>query len=230
MNAAAPGCKVLRMKGAMPALILSLSRALAGTFKTRIKPLGGEKRRRIAAAFGYLIDFPAGAKNFGLPKNIFAKRFPPPMLSSEGGNLWLANPFSFRVENGTPALEPEKLSARGCGAGVPPKRVFKSAKKPLRAERGTYAKNIFCRTARHSQIRTRTQPESGGHSEMRPSHTQKSLPARSVHCRRRMGRILRDAGIRGGQISGFRGECACQPFADIPADRLKPRRQKNCRI
>lgn len=116
------------MKGAMPALILSFSRAVPGAFKIRVEPLGGEKRRKVAAAFGYRIAFPAGAKNFRFPKNIFAKRVSPLTLSSEGGNLWLANPFSFRVENSAPALEPEKLPARGGGAGIPPKRVFKRAK------------------------------------------------------------------------------------------------------
>lgn len=127
----------------MLAFMLSVSCAAAETFKTRVEPLGGEKRRKVAAAFGYRIAFPAGAKNFRLPKNRFAKRVSPLTLSSEGGNLWLANPFSFRVENGAPALEPEKLSARGGGAGIPPKRVFKRAKKPLSAERGTSAENIF---------------------------------------------------------------------------------------
>ena len=230
MNAAAPECKVSRMKGAMPALILSFSRAVPGAFKIRVEPLGGEKRRKVAAAFGYRIAFPAGAKNFRLPKNRFAKRVSPLTLSSEGGNLWLANPFSFRVENSAPALEPEKLPARGGGAGIPPKRVFKRAKKPLSAERGTSAENIFYRTARNRRIRTRPQPESGGHSEMRPNHARKEPPARAIHCRRRMGRILRNAEIRGGQISVFRGKRACLPFTDVPKDMLNPRRQKNCRI
>lgn len=129
------------MKGAMPALILSLSRALAGTFKTRVEPLGGEKRRRIAAAFGYLIYFPAGAKNFRLPKNRFAKRFSPLTLSSGGRNLWLANPFSFKVENGAPALEPEKLPARGGGAF--PRRAFLSAQKNRSPPNGELPQKIF---------------------------------------------------------------------------------------
>lgn len=212
--------------------MLSVSCAAAETFKTRVEPLGGEKWWKVAAAFGYRIAFPAGAKNFRLPKNRFAKRVSPLTLSSEGGNLWLANPFSFKFEKGALVLESrfEKLSARGDGAGIPPKRVFKRAKKPLSAERGTSAENIFYRTARNRRIRTRPQPESGGHSEMRPNHARKEPPARAIHCRRRMGRILRNAEIRGGQISVFRGKRACLPFTDIPTDRQNPRRQKNCRI
>ena len=115
-------------------------------------------------------------------------------------------------------------------SNITPKRVFKRAKKPLSAERGTSAENIFYRTARNRRIRTRPQPESGGHSEMRPNHARKEPPARAIHCRRRMGRILRNAEIRGGQISVFRGKRACLPFTDIPKDMLNPRRQKNCRI
>ena len=126
----------------MPALILSFSRAVPGAFKIRVEPLGGEKRRKVAAAFGYRISFPAGAKNFRLPKNRFAKRVSPLTLSSEGGNLWLANPFSFRVENGAPALEPEKLSARGGGAGTL-KSAFLSASKNHFPPDGELPQKIF---------------------------------------------------------------------------------------
>lgn len=216
----------------MLAFMLSVSCAAAETFKTRVEPLGGEKWWGAATTLGDIMPFPADTKNFDLLKNDFGNQASPLLLSSKGRYVWSEEPFSFKFEKGALVLESrfEKLSARGDGAGIPPKRVFKRAKKPLSAERGTSAENIFYRTARNRRIRTRPQPESCGHSEMRPNHARKEPPARAIHCRRRMGRILRNAEIRGGQISVFRGKRACLPFTDIPTDRQNPRRQKNCRI
>lgn len=213
------------MKGAMPALILSFSRAVPGAFKIRVEPLGGEKRRKVAAAFGYRIAFPAGAKNFRLPKNRFAKRFSPLTLSSGGRNLWLANPFSFKVENGAPALEPEKLPARGGGAF--PRRAFLSAQKNRFPSNGELPQKIFFTERRAiAGLEPARNRNRAGILKCARTHARKEPPARAIHCRRRMERILRNAEIRGGQISVFRGKRACLPFTDIPKDMLNPRRQK----
>lgn len=144
MNASAPKYKVLRMRGAMLAFMLSVSCAAAETFKTRVEPLDGEKWWGAATTLGDIMPFPADTKSFDLLKNDFGNQASPLLLSSKGRYVWSEEPFSFKFEKGALVLESrfEKLSARGDGAGTL-KSAFLSASKNHFPPDGELPQKIF---------------------------------------------------------------------------------------